>query len=277
MKNKILYVIITILLMIISSGATYIVMQNLNSNNEITKDNENKANKDNQTEDKETNVKKDGVKLVATKNSNGNITESFEVTLNGQKHTFNIEFIYEADTTYETPGHILKGIYNDKELYYSSINKDSTKSEYFNITKIREHFNENNFIILKGEDNKNYLALVVNKYPDTLMYLFDENLEQITDVSLNKKEYNTFIITEFYNSVISVENEQDIWYPNNYNLQYNEDKAKSNVKIDNNAIYYLVTNSNNEVEERIYTINNNKLEYKLNNKYKIKELGNVTT
>ena len=110
------------------------------------------------------------------------------------------------------------------------------------------------------------------------MYLFNDNLELITDISLEKNNYNTFIITKFYNSVVSVEKNENIWYSNNYNLQFTEDvkPSNTNVKVENNTIYYLVTNDNNEVEERKYTINNNELKYEVINKYPIKELGNVT-
>lgn len=275
MKKASLYIIITVLLMIISSGGTYIVLNNkiIQNNNNINKDSQETLN-----EDKDNNTNKDGVKLVATKNNNENITESFEITLNNKKKIFNISFAYELDNTSEIPAHILKGTYIEKELYYSLVNKNVSKSEYFNISNIREYFNENNFLIIKGEDKKNYLAIIVNNYPDTLMYLFNDNLELITDISLKKNNYNTFIITKFYNSVVSVENNKNIWYSNNYNLQFTEDvkPSNTNLKIENNTIYYLVANDNNEVEERKYTINNNELKYEIINKYPIKELGNVT-
>lgn len=75
-----------------------------------------------------------------------------------------------------------------------------------------------------------------------------------------------------------LENE-NAWYPNIYNMcNYYDGKCYIGVKIENNKIYYLYPNVDFEnrqenyygyMEEREYTINNNKLEYKVLNKYKI--------
>lgn len=297
MKKYIPYILITILLMIASSGATYIILNNkynkqsINEPSQNNKDKTNENDKSNTDIDNENNVNKDSVKLVATKNNNGKITESFEIILNGKKNTFTIDFSYEIDNTLDVPGHILKGVYNNEELYYSCIFKDITKSEYFNINKIREYFNESNFVIIKGTDNKNYLALVVNgNKNDVLMYLYDEDMQLITDANLSEANSsmqrggtNAFVVSNFYNSVSKLEEDKEVWYKNTFNFQYNTEYLPNiNVKIEDNKIHYLVSlrdseTNTGELEERVYTINNNKLEYKTINKYHITEFGNVTS
>ena len=89
------------------------------------------------------------------------------------------------------------------------------------------------------------------------------------------------IVTE--STAYTLENNKKPWYSNNFNnpstkLNSNSiEILKINVKIENDKIYYLAPilkengkeNDYGILEEREYTINNNKLEYKVVNSYKI--------
>lgn len=78
------------------------------------------------------------------------------------------------------------------------------------------------------------------------------------------------------------------WYDNEYSYcqVYTQDiiPCHTMFKIKDNKIYYLKSklkenysqNDYGTLEERVYTINNDKLEYKVINKYKIIEMANMT-
>ena len=91
MKKYIPYIIITILLVIIASGTTYIFMDKKDNKPEIKENNNNKPN-DDKVNNNESETKQDGVKLLKTYNLNNKIIEEFEVTLNGKTKTIKATF-----------------------------------------------------------------------------------------------------------------------------------------------------------------------------------------
>ena len=133
------------------------------------------------------------------------------------------------------------------------------------------------------------MLIFANNPYTALLYVFNDQLNIVNDgiESPNWYEGDTgdgFVLSSFVNIPI-LENEQDIWYDDTYGI--NNDNIY--VKIENNKIYYLTPNvsyedyegsiynevNGVELEERVYTINNNKLTYEVINIYKIKEISNM--
>lgn len=289
MKKYIPYIIITILLIIIAIGGTYIFMDY--KNNQISQENSN-TNNNNQPnnkeqENKEDEVLEDNVKLLSTRAKNDKIIQEYEVTLNGKIKTLELEFSYYKDDTFEVAEYIVTGTFNQNNIIYSNVIRDKyeeqdgeikiiqtrNKEEIFNINIIKNNINENNFQIIKGEDNKSYLLL----YPytkeidfpinPTVILLFNDELKLISENLISKNESPDYIVRNGF-----TDNEYTGNIPCEVEKSYNEFKY---AKIENNKIYFLYPKLNRDdlsegiLEERIYTINNNKLNHKINNTYKI--------
>lgn len=286
-KNIILYVVILLLACGLTGAVTYIVMDKQNNKDEV-KENKNDNNQDNDI--KEPVVLEDGVKLKKAYELNDNIVEEFEVILNGKIKTLKVLFHYEYDEFYNV--HYLIGMYNDyvflERKYYDK--EENSLASILNIKNVKELFNENNFKILKGEDNKNYLLAFSTRDADNVLYIYNENLEIVENKG--KEIYEPayceegikceggFMLTNFYFIPCEFENNIDPWYKNTFEeslFSTSEiDDMDFSVKIEENKIYYLAGMSYDEnlessyVEERVYTINNNELSYKVINTYKAK-------
>lgn len=275
--EKYIYIILIIILVgVIASTTTYI----------LTKDNKTEE-KENKPIEKEP-AKVDGVKLSKVYNLDDKIIEEFEVTLNGKTTPIKLPFVHEVsegDNFMEV--HNITATLNSNNLYHHEIYNYTEKEENkFDINNIKNRFNEKNFIIIRGTDNKNYLAVIpyINTdYENTELFLFNDNLEQI------KGNFNLYGICGSNDNMIILSRtthyilENDITpnYKNNFNVDIPIPNGFSNnnlnIKIENNNIYYLAPILREQLEEgdmgtleeRVYTINNNKLEYKIINKYKI--------
>lgn len=280
-ERYIYIVLIVILIGIICSVATYMIIKN-NTKQDL-KENNNEGNK-------ELIVKEDSIKLNKIYNLNDKIVEEFEILLNGKKQTMNIVFNYEAEENILDDENdikkvqYVKGQMNNKEFFYQVFNKNSFNEEMFSVNYIKSEFNENNFKIVKGKDNKNYLIIVPNntsEYYDIELFIFNDNLEQITN-SFNgysgicDKKENMIIMSR--STHLELENNVNPWYKNTFSVNFKEGTNKGlGVKIENNKIYYLNPIIKSEIElndvgileEREYVLNNNKLEYKVNKTFKI--------
>lgn len=301
MKNierSIYIVIIVILVGVLSCGITYIVMKDKNSTD--TEDNlkENNNSSTNNKSEEEESTLTDGVKLLRTYQENDKIFQEFEVLLNSKKSKLQLEYSFYEDDTFEVHDYGVVGSYKENNVIYSNIIRDNyeekdgeikitktrTKDEILNINKIKSNLNENNFQIIKGEDNKNYLLL----YPytneespagnPTVILVFNDDLKLISENLMSKSESpdeilrNGFTVNNYIgNAPCEVEKSNEVYKD-----------YKNYTKIDNNKIYFLypiINRSNMEssiLEERIYTINNNKLIYKINNTYKITSICQQT-
>ena len=281
-KNTILYIIITILLIIIAVGITYIIMNNQN-NEEITEPSNNDNNQEENNNNEEPTLE-DNITLKNTTMNNDTIIEEYEIILNGKKSNININYTYD-----ECRENLIciSGNYNNYEFYYDEIWKNDSDNS-FTIQAIDQSFNENNFEIIRGDDNKNYLLIFANSPYTALLYVFNDQLNIVNDGIESPNWYegdngDGFVLYSFVNMPI-LENKQDIWYDDVYGI--GEDNIY--IKVENNKIYYLTPNisyydayinNNNEnyeikLEERVYTINNNKFTYEVINTYNIKEVVN---
>ena len=285
-KNTILYIIITILLIVIAVGITYIIVDNKNEE-EVIKPNDNQEENNNKEEEP---TIEDGITLKNTYQEGDNIIQEYEVILNGNKSTLNVEYSYEYLN--DIIAHHILGNLNDTNIFesYKRDNYDDSnntiipnynKKELFNSTALNKEFNENNFEIIKGTDNKNYLV-IYSEYHDTFsngedtdssIYILNDKLEIINE-NMDFDLYN-----QNYNVVLKVENAIP-WYED---TTCQDEFCHRILKIEDNKIYYLVTNLKENyqigdygtLEERVYTINNSQLTYEVINTYKITEMGNM--
>ena len=323
-KNIKIYIGIVLLACALTGTITYILVDkkdnkpevkepnNNNKENNESKENEddnNEENKDNNQNEKP-NTKEDGVKLARTYNLNDKIIEEFEITLNNKTKTIKVEYAYEEKECLKE----VKGTINNNLLYtvenegFVEDNcKTYSKDKLFNVAKIKNKFNENNFKIIKGTDNKNYLAIygysnyIVNESEEEKRFLsiFNDNLELISkdiedsyDYAGNENMKHDYFYEYQDDTGINIVTEAEglKWYGNKKS-EFEGTSSYKILKIENNQIYYLALNIpedwynsyaeigipgyGSKIEERVYTINNNKLEYKVIKEYKVKNISNM--
>ena len=131
------------------------------------------------------------------------------------------------------------------------------------ISYINEYFNEDNFIIFSGADDVNYLIVETFFLPPAngigMDYNFyNQNFEFIgaLDVIVQGQSLQVEDESIFYNKE-----------------RYEDYQIRS--RIDNDKIYNLYQKDclDDYIEERVYTINNNRLEYEVINTYQVFEVA----
>ena len=238
------------------------------------KDNSKKETKDNNTKTEEKNNPKieDGVKLSNIYKTGNNIIEEFEITLNGNIKKVNVTYTATLMPTVEgEDAQAELSVKSNLDLLNDIVVYDVYFSEDFTIEQIKRDFNESNFVIIKGTDNKNYLAIF------SLTSSTSGNGIDVKIVNDEYKEIGNFIYIHDFHG-FEIENNQNIWYPDSLNKGWQIGTyGQYRIKIVDNEIYYLdisvdqKTNTG-KVEEKVYTINNNKLTSKTINTYKITEI-----
>ncbi len=277
MKNKVLIGIIIILVGVIAFEGVYIF---INWNEEepdksyinIPKEEE----EENESNDDETS--EDYVKLVDTREDDNQVIQEYEMVLNGEKQEFEIAFesAYNTESGYDFE---IEAFLNNSKVYGDS--GEVISANNFNIESINTIFNEHNFQFIKGEDNRNYLVL-------TCYYFYPSG------ASVNYKVLISDLSQEYSFSLInggsSYTLENDIWYDNPiyfdreqysfldengyFLLDLLNQSTEIFTKIEDDKIYTLNYEGDcteGKLEERVYTLNNNKLEYEVINQYKILE------
>lgn len=295
MKNIAMYLILGVLIIVLSIEGVIIYKDFINNTKEENKviNNNNKEDNDSNLNNKENNEIEnltDGVKLKNTKKESDKIIQEYEVVLNGKKQ--NLTLNYELEKTEYYYDIITK--LNDIEFYhYASYNPELESYEIgfdktFTVDFINSHFNEKNFTIIKGLDNKNYLAIYnyVRMHEDfgyIKYYIFNEDLELINkeDILIEDRGQG-LLFGEGCDEDYEKCNSGNMWYEETQNI-FNYETYQIRAKIEDNKIYALVGGNCNPVnidedilEERVYTINNNKLEYEVINTYKIAAYAGAT-
>ncbi len=260
MKNKVLIGIIIILVGVIAFEGVYIFT---NQNEEepdksyinIPKEEEeeNESNNDETSEDY--------VKLVNTREDDNQVIQEYEMVLNGEYQEFIVEFSYEQEANHANSSdtvNYLNGKLKDN-IVYSEI-----RGETLAISYINSMFSSQNFTIIKGED-KNYLAVATfigEDYGDFMYYqIYNDSFDYIGSTSLyvGNQSIENDLGFDCYQSIFT-----DIYY-------LSEDYYSVRGKIENNHIYALVYVCDEVyygiLEERVYTINHDKLEYEVINTY----------
>lgn len=272
-EKYIYLVFIVILIGALSSTITYIVLNNKTNNQNVNNKNENNSDNENNNMDLKNTVK---FKNITT--SNSKIIETFDIVMNNKKSVFEIEYSSKND---EANAIINIKLPETKQTLMVDLNEHTT-FENFNTDYLKNYIKENNFQFIKGEDNKDYLLVVVEAEnfsggPSAYLYAYDDDMNLVTgDVSYDSCSNDEMMAIVYGpTSNETVEEPGKSGYRNNFNLTKKYDDT-INVKIEGDKVYYLKADynaANDEIdgilEERIYTIKNSKWEYKIKNKFKI--------
>lgn len=229
--------------------------------------------------------REDGVKFLEVRSIKGKLAEEFEIVLNGKVHKMYVSFGYYGADKY-VDEHV-SGFYNNLLFYHEE--KKGVEFEYDD-EYFLSRFNENNFQIIKGKDGKNYLAVWASLFSETngddKLYIFNDDLTLLDDDSLRfyscvRETDMSFVVHSKWQYTIL--EDEGVWYKDERGL-CKDDKNKKchiNVKIEDNKIHYLVPiikqigeNDFGYVEERVYEINNSRLEYEVISTRKIVNLAN---
>lgn len=295
-KNILVYVIILIFACALTGTLTYIYMNNQNNETEIKDNNiQNEEENNKNQEDNNKVVLEDGVKLLTTEWINDIIgykvaIQKYQIILNGNEKIIEVAFTYNR--VYDFNGYQeVKGTINNYTVsYFFDPDLDYSVDELLSADRLYKEFSEKNFKIIKGTDNKNYLAIISNTkqgpetYNDTAVYIYNDNLELLTK-DLSSYYSNTLKVNymTIQSGATSYKlDDETKWYQDNFKLCKNAQYEWCNIgiKFENDSIYYLYPKPNfnsasnyGYMEERVYTINNNKLEYKVLNKYQIIDIA----
>ena len=182
--------------------------------------------------------------------------------------------------------------------YYEKYDKEAT---VYDASMIDRSFNENNFSFIKGSDGESYLLIHTNIYDDgsgeeDKLYILNDTLEFVSNdlVDYGTSSSVGMSIMSTYTSY-TLEDEEKPWYTDDFNACSSPSNCYINVKVEANKIYYLVPvlidvaeeeNSDEEdveevmtygeLEERVYTVSDNRLEYEVVKRYKITSVSGLT-
>lgn len=197
-----------------------------------------------------------------------------------------VKYNYQSDAAYNNDIHEIIGTFNNTEIVrrgYININQiEYTKENTFNISNINNIFDEGNFTIIKGTDNKSYLLVQIvavdalDGWHTSSLYVYNDELELISKNIITAEEspdytsHDGFIIDNFIGNIPCDYVGNSPLYERTFKVVDNANEIdKQYTKIENNQIYFLFPKINDGIlEERVYTINNNKLEYTIINTYK---------
>ena len=255
MKNRVLIGIIIVLVGVIVAEGVYLF-----TNKEDEKENNSSINipkeeeEENESNDDETS--EDYVKLVDTREEDNQVIQEYEMVLNGEYQEFEIVFENVGNTVVEVNANLA-----NIQVYWALshfLNKE------FNLDTINKEFNENNFLIMKGID-KNYLIVISE--------IYSENGTDISYEILNSQlEPIGHLIVYYGSQGLILESEISVGYENSYQDLFEIEINNATFirsKIEDNKIYHYYYNCDYVLEERVYTINNDKLEYEVINTYQV--------
>jgi len=275
-SEKYIYLVIGIIVIgIIAASVTFALL-----NDKETPKNDNNPVENNKVDNEEPKEDiKDEVKLIDIKERDDKVIQKFNVTLNGKNK--DLEIIYSKELRIYPPYedyYDIVGEFNNQTVY-----SNYQESSNWNIDDIKKNFNEDNFRIIKGEDGKSYLGIIyIINFSTVALAIYNDELELISkDVEQEKNSWFTdaFIIYNFNHHVMSLDNKKP-WYEDTFNTHGFDIR----VKIEDNKIYYFyfdfdvdgsMRKPTGTAYEKVYTINNNKLESQIINTYKITEVGNA--
>lgn len=244
---------------------------------------------------------KDTVTLVDTKEIDGAFIQEYSIVMNGQEKTLEVQFLNRNNEDIKEQS--LTGEFSGVTLYayYEEYDEDAT---VYVASMIDRSFNENNFNFIKGSDGDSYLLIHTNIYDDGTgeedkLYILNENLEFVSNdlVDYGTNSSVGMSIMSTYTSY-TLEEEESPWYTDDFNACSSPSNCYINVKILDNKIYYLVPvldevkedieeentseeeteeiKTYGELEERVYTVSDNKLEYEVVKRYTIIGVSGLT-
>lgn len=295
-RNTKLIVIVILLCLICTVGACVIGYQLYENKNINDKNIEDEKTTNSTMMDKTVEAQtEDKIAFKSIQENGEKIIETFGVTLNGKTKDINLEFTHEKDEDgiYEE----IVGSFNG-EVFCDDPAQIDLHEISFDTEYIKKRFNENIFRIIKGEDNKSYLILftysdsATSPGVDTNLLIYNDELKLISnDIDL----HNSYGADETFEAM------KNPFYSKN-ETPYDIQSSKVFIKIESDKIYKLYPlymddggcpedkNSSSseeqdskeyisnygDLEERVYTIKDNKLSYKSLNKYQITAIGNCS-
>lgn len=205
------------------------------------------------------------------------IIEHFDITLNGKSKTIDVDFEYRFvnDSIHVVSAGIKDTLIYSRE-YYENGNQIK-KEDVFNEDIIKRTFTVANFDIIAGSDDKDYLIAYYTGPLESSLKIFADDMTLISkDLVKPDPVHEGFVISYFYNNICELE-KGNPFYPNTFD---SDNSKKIHVKKEKDKIYFLAPvlnadfsgNDFGTLEERVYTVRDNKLEYDVINKYKIKNV-----
>lgn len=242
----------------------------------------------------------DSITLASTEVVDDSFVQTYDVVINGIEKTLEVEFLYRNNEDLKEQS--LTGDYSGATLYayYETYEDEPT---VYDVNMITSSFNENNFSFILGVNGESYLIIHTNIYDDGAgeedkLFILNDDLEFVSNDLVDyagSSDTKGMTIMSTYTSY-TLENDDYPWYNDSFNACTTPSNCYIDVKIEDNQIYYLVPVLNTvseeaneddeednegatdygELEERIYRINNNKLEYEVIQRYKITGVNGFT-
>lgn len=214
---------------------------------------------------------KNSVKFLNIEENNNKIVEKFEVELNGKVNSLKIEFSYNRENDEFGNGEYqeVAGTFGSEIVFSIAGHSDTLdiKKWYYDANRLKTAFNESNFKIIDGSDDKKYLLLITRNQsamqaPTTdYLYIYDDSLHLIEKLIIRDGTVGWELEGNAYP-----------WYMDQFNTCKDQNICHIRTKVEANNIYYLdhvQDEGFGSIEEKIYTIKNGKLESRKINTYKI--------
>lgn len=301
-KKKIISLIIIGLLLIISVVIyySYIDYKNKKAENEqitiYNKEDNTVIIRGKQSIDNTTNDKKyknvETIKLDNTIVNNTSATQTYIINLNGTEKKLNIDFKYEFKQ-YDSGNkyHYIKGYLGQQQIFetvYDASSKEYTTSQLISKENVNKIFNISNFRTINGIDGRQYLLIYgafeysgddVTSGNDTdLLFVLNDKFEIIKNDTIKSsidegKNYldNAFVIHRGHDVLVKLNENNPFIKKDTFNICTEECKDDILlVGINSDSIDYLyvfkegnLPNDTVKIEYRVYTISDNKLNYKV--------------
>lgn len=244
--------------------------------------------------------KENNVTLVSTEEIDGSFVQTYNIVMNGKEKTLEVEFLYRDNQDLKEQS--LTGEFSGATVYAYYDNYED-EADGFDENMIASSFNENNFSFISGVNGESYLIIYTNIYDDGTgeedkLFILNDDLEFVSNDLVDyagSSDTKGMTIMSTYTGY-TLENDEYPWYNDSFNACTTPSNCYIDVKIEDNQIYYLVPVLNTvseeaneddeedneeatdygELEERVYRINNNKLEYEVIQRYKITGVNGLT-
>lgn len=263
MKKSYLYAIIAVLTLIIVIGGIYIAM--------LGKD---------KGEPKEETL--NTIVLNTVEEENGLFKEKFDIEINGKKKTLEVNFTTGQGTEKET----ITGSINGETVYVHEQIATESDPNVEELTKnyIEKNFNIDHFKFIKGEDEKYYLIVLIKEDtfsgPNYYMTVFNDNFKRVkgdTEFAPFIDHKDVFTIS-FSGITMMFKDIDKKWYEDDFGICqdsfYSGNCHIFAESMDDKIMYLKVSENYDYLEEFAYTIKDDKLiSKKQDKKYPVETVG----
>lgn len=233
-------------------------------------------------------VKKGTIKFLNSKLDGSTITQRFKAYINGKDIDIEIDYNYSieplnGDGSGYSRQELVEGKLANTILFSKKTKTNSTsqRAELFETGKIDKEFTIDYFDVIRGTDGKDYIAIATHIYDfddvskENFLYILNDKLEVIN------KEFDDISRCRFVKTAMMIHpgevgllSNNNIWFENE--LKYTNLRSRfTSIKIEDDRIYLLYHNTLIDdmggfgtIEKRVYTIDNDKLEYTVEETYK---------